>query len=271
LTATDLASTDREHNKASARILRVLSAFVADASGFGVTELSLQLHMTKNMVYRALTTLVEQGYLVRDPANARYELSYRILELQNPNLVDPDFRALCAPFMRMMSELTGESVSLTVRAQDFTVFIDGIEARKPGAYRTLIGALRPLHANTSGRVVLSFLADAEIEAYIARHKPMRVTNPDGALPPAELWREVAMARKDGRLSMLRGDAPLMAAVAFPVWDADGRVHGVLSVGGPEERFGDKLKELMPEMQAIVDALCRRTRLYSANSAGSEIE
>ena len=53
--------------------LLFLSAFVSDAAAFGVTELSQQLGMTKNMVHRALTTLVDQGYLVRDAAGTRYE------------------------------------------------------------------------------------------------------------------------------------------------------------------------------------------------------
>src|ERR1700734_4099143 len=67
----------REQNKATVRILSVLSAFAKDNSANGVTELSEQLGMSKNMVYRALTTLTELGYLVRNDDNKKYELGYR--------------------------------------------------------------------------------------------------------------------------------------------------------------------------------------------------
>jgi IclR family KDG regulon transcriptional repressor len=227
--------------------------------------------MTKNMVYRALTTLVEQGYLVRDPENGRYQIGYRILELQNPRLLDPDFRALCASAMARISDLTAESVSLTVKARDYTVFIDGIEARRPGAYRTLIGALRLLHENSSGRAVLSTLPDAEIEAYIARHRPMRYGADAMVLSPAELWRDIAATRRDGRLTLRQGDAPPMVALTFPIWDANGQAHGALSVGGPEERFSDRMNALLPQIQTIIDDLGRRTRLFSANASGAEIQ
>src|SRR4029077_17554686 len=92
-------ATDREHNKATARILRVLSTYVSEADDFGVSELNQRLGMTKNMVHRALPTLAEQGYLLRNTAG-RYELGYRILELQNLAQAEPDFRSLAAPFMR---------------------------------------------------------------------------------------------------------------------------------------------------------------------------
>ena len=63
---TGPATRERELNKATVRVLQVLSSFASEASGFGVTELAVALGMTKNMTYRALTTLVEQGYLSYD-------------------------------------------------------------------------------------------------------------------------------------------------------------------------------------------------------------
>ena len=49
---------NREQNKAMARILTVLSSFASNRPEFGISELSHHLGMTKNMVYRAINTLV---------------------------------------------------------------------------------------------------------------------------------------------------------------------------------------------------------------------
>jgi DNA-binding IclR family transcriptional regulator len=258
-------TTDREHNKATARILRVLSTFVAEADDFGVSELNQRLGMTKNMVHRALTTLVEQGYLVRNKAG-RYELSYRILELQNLAQAEPDFRALAAPFMRQLYELTGESVSLAVRADDFTVFIDAVETRKLGAWRTQIGALRPLHASTSGRVILSSLRDEDINAYIERRTPMRLTRPTGVMKPADLWRSIHAIRQRGYEIARRGANPVMVAAAFPIEGAEASLHGAIAVGGPEERFDPEGPQIGPSLHALVDELRARTRLYASEAA-----
>jgi len=267
---TDNEGGDRGQNKATARILAVLSEFASDTSGFGVTELSNQLGMTKNMVYRALTTLVEQGYLVRDPSHQRYQLGFRVLELQNENAIEPDFRELCAPYVRKVFQLTGESVSLMVRAGDYAVFIDGVETRRPGTYRSQIGGLRPLHSGASGRVMLAFSSDQDISDYVARRQPMRLA-PDGELTPERLWSEIAGIRKLGYARMVHPGALPMLATAFPIWDMDNGLHGVLSSGAPLERFASEIDRLMPSILAIVDELCHRTRLYPADTQQWEMQ
>ena len=153
--------SDRELNKATVRVLQVLSSFATDADGFGVTELSQLLGMTKNMTYRALNTLVEQAYLMRDPNGSRYRLGYRILELQSPFSVEPDLRLLCAPYVRRLEELTGESISLCVRAIDYCVIIDGVETRKPTvSAATLLNSSEP--ASPLQKVAASGASKAQV-------------------------------------------------------------------------------------------------------------
>jgi DNA-binding IclR family transcriptional regulator len=261
---------NREQNKAMARILMVLSSFASSRPEFGISELSQHLGMTKNMVYRAIKTLVEQDYVMRDATGQRYQLGFRVLELQNVLSPEPTFRTLCAPAMQLIHELTGETVSLTVRALDYSVFIDGIETRKPGVWRLQIGALRPLHANSTGHVFLAFIGDAAVSAYIARHQHDAAPDLGEALNEAALWQDIAAIRKRGYATALRMATLPMASLAFPIWDAEHNLHGAISVGGPKERFEPQIAALLPRIIDVVETLCQRTRLYSANAAGSEI-
>jgi len=261
---------NREQNKAMGRILTVLSSFASSRPEFGISELSQHLGMTKNMVFRAIKTLVEQDYVMRDATGQRYQLGFRVLELQNFSSPEPNFRALCAPAMRQIHEMTGETVSLTVRALDYSVFIDGIETRKPGVWRLQIGALRPLHANSTGHVFLAFTDDTAVAAYIARHEHDEAPTQEEAVSAARLWQDIAAIRTRGYATSLRSGVVPMASLAFPIWDAEHNLHGVISVGGPRERFEPQIAGLLPRLIGIVDTLCQRTRLYSANAAGSEI-
>jgi IclR family acetate operon transcriptional repressor len=254
------ASGERELNKATVRVLQVLSSFASDVDGYGVTELALALGMTKNMTYRALTTLVEQGYLVRERDGSRYQLGYRVLELQDPLTVEPDFRALSLPYVRRIHLLTGESVAIVVRAGDHCVLIDGIETRKHGVWRVRVGTLFSLWRPATGRVLLASDSDAAIADYIARND----------LPAAEILPEIAKIRAQGYARVARATPPEMVSVAFPVSDIDGRPHGSISVGGPRERFEAKLDRQMPELQEIVAELNQRARLFPADDAGSEL-
>ncbi len=264
---------NREQNKATARILTVLSSFASNIGEFGISELSQHLGMTKNMVFRAIKTLVEQDYVVRDPSGQRYQLGFRVLELQNTFSPEPTFRTLCAPYIQKIHELTGETVSVNVRALDYMVFIDGIETRKPGVWRLQIGGLRALHATASGHLLLAFLDDAAIDAYISRQIALVATNQverENPINPDLLWEDIRLIRARKYATALRHSSLPMFSAAFPIWDADNNLHGVMSVGGPNERFGPQFPVLLDEILAIMDSLCHRTRLYTANAAGSEI-
>jgi hypothetical protein len=39
------------------------------------------------------------------------------------------------------------------------------------------------------------------------------------------------------------------------------VQGAIAVGGPQERFGERALELLPELQNVVAELNNRTQLY----------
>jgi DNA-binding IclR family transcriptional regulator len=264
------SESGRDSNKATARILKVFSSFASDAAKFGVTELSHQLGMTKNMVHRALQTLADQGYLMRDASGSRYQLSYRVLELQNHGVMEPDFRTLCQPYVQAIYRLTGETVSVLVRSLDYAVFIDGVETRKTGVWRMPIGGLRPLHSTASGRAMLAYSSDDDIDDYIRRHRPMRFHNSEETISGPELWQEIKAIRGRGYAIMRRGGNLPMYSLAFPIMAAEGRVHGVISVGGPEERFKPEVPALLPRLLEIVEELRGRARLYATNQAGTEI-
>lgn len=250
-------------NKATIYILRVLSAFAADIPFFGVSELSRQLGMTKSMVQRALRTLVEQGYLVRDKTGASYQLGLRVLELQDPIFNEPDLRALCAPYLRLLQEASGETIRLAIRAGDNIVIVDGIESPGRFASRAGLGSMFPLHVSPASRVILASLADEEIHRYIERNTPLRAYTPSSITDPKRLWSDVLLTREQGHAFGYEDGSTGSASVAFPIFDSEDQLHGSLVVTGPEARFRPRLLGLMPELLRIMNELNSRTRLYIA--------
>lgn len=252
----------RGTNKATLRILSVLSCFASSNTAFGVTELGKRLHMTKNMVFRALTTLVDQGYLIRSGSGNGYELSYRVVELCNPKEKIPDLRALCAPFMAQMHELTGETVVLGLHVGHHVVLIDGIEADTSVVSRVSIGGMFPLHVGVLARTVLAFMDDPAVKDYVDRHVPLKKVTDRTISDPASLWEEVRLVRGHG-YALGYGDAsPGRMSVAFPLFDSEGKVWGAVGVRGPDQRFTkEKLDACWTELLAIAEGANERTRLY----------
>ena len=267
--STSAAGPGSAANISTVRVLAVLSQFIGTSRALGVTEISQDLGMTKNMVHRALTTLVRNGYLVRDAGGARYELGFGVLQFLDPSAPEPDIRAICQPFLRSLRQLSGESVFLSIVVGRNRVNVDSIEAPGRLVTHAVRGRAVPLHLTETSRVLLAFLSDAEIDEYIRIATPLTRAPAPGVVTPERLWKDLRAIRKAGyalghgerRFSERRVEATYLA---FPVLDAAGRPHAALTVGGPQERFDIAAAEaLLPEMRRIVEDANRQARLIPA--------
>ena len=267
--STPAAASGSAANVSTVRVLAVLSRFIGASRALGVTEISQNLGMTKNMVHRALTTLVRNGHLVRDASGARYELGFGVLQFLDPSAPEPDIRTICQPYLRSLQQLSGESVFLSIVVGRNRVNVDSIEAPGRIVTHAVRGRAVPLHLTETSRVLLAFLSDAEIAEYIRIASPLTRAPAPGVVTPERLWKDLRAIRKSGyalghgerRFSERRVEATYLA---FPVLDAAGRPHAALTVGGPQERFDiAAATALLPGMRLIVEDANRQARLIPA--------
>jgi IclR family acetate operon transcriptional repressor len=122
-------------NLATTRIFLVLKKFIGATSSLGVTELATELGMTKNMVHRALATLLDVGYLVRDRSGKRFEIGPGVLELLGNEAEQTDLRNICHPYLLRLHKATGESVFLSIIVGRHRVNIDSVEAQGRPTWR----------------------------------------------------------------------------------------------------------------------------------------
>src|SRR6266566_6132793 len=159
-------------NQAANRVFAVLLAFAGRHDSRGVTELARELGTNKNMIHRALTTLVAGGYLTRDETGERYQLGFRLLALKTGVAGESDIVALARPVLERLHALTGESVYLSIIVGRNRVTVDDIQAEGARVLRSPRGAPVPLHCTKMSRVLLAHLKDDEIAAYLAAAAPL---------------------------------------------------------------------------------------------------
>lgn len=251
-------------NISTARILDVLSKFALSKTEFGVTELSDMLGMTKNMIYRALATLVEQGFLIRDRSGRRYQISFRVLEFQNPYFPVPDIRSMAYPFLQRLNSETGMMAQLSVRAGAGQVVVDGVEAQGIVVTRTKLGQYFPLHAPAASRAILASLPDEEIWQYIKENSPLKRFTDNTLVSPGDLWKDVEATRKRGYAVAFEDYYWGTWGVAFAIAAADGDTHGAISIGGRVSSENPRLEELVSKVAPIMEELQSITRLYDTS-------
>ncbi len=257
----------RYRNQAARRVLSVLSAFDSAEGPHGVTELARALGMSKNMVHRALGTLMQAGYVVRDASGQRYQLGHRVLALGANDAGAFDIGSLSRPALETLHALTGESVYLSIIVGSSRVTIDEIVPPGPRVLRSLKGAQVPLHCTKMSRTLLSHLSDQEIDAYLAAAKPLAraMPLPDPASETYEgVWDDVRNLRRSDHVLWRNPHHSSAAYVIFPLLDEFKRPHAIITVGGPRERFDiERASKLLPEMLVPIEAVRQQARRFPA--------
>jgi IclR family transcriptional regulator, acetate operon repressor len=256
----------RYRNQATQRVLAVLLGFAGYSKPRGVSELSRALGMNKNMVYRALSTLAAEGYVVHDSSGELYQLGPQWLALTAGAAAESDIVALARPCLEQLHALTHESVYLSIIVGRNRITVDDIQREGPRVLRSMRGHPVPLHCTKMSRVLLSCRSDSEVSEYLAAAAPLaRAAFPD---PPSEcaegVWKDIRAIRSVSYVLWRNPHVASAAYAIFPVKDDAGRAHAIVTIGGPRERFDlPQIEAQLPRMRAILEPLEREARLFPA--------
>lgn len=226
-----------------------------DQATFGVTEIAEALGLSKAAVHRILASLRTRGLIELDELTRRYFLGVGAMKLGLAYLDRIDLRRIAHPELVALSEHTAETATLSVRSGWTRFYVDQVTPQREVIMSVRLGTPYPLHAGGSSKAFLAFLADDEIDAYLAQPELARLT-PDTVIDRAKLRREITQIRRRGYAQSFAERQPGAASVAAPVLDYRGRPQGVVSVCGPIERFRG-------EADASAEALLEVTQRLSS--------
>jgi DNA-binding IclR family transcriptional regulator len=225
---------------ALARGLALLDA-LADPSvggeGLGVLRLSELVGADKSQVSRALRVLDERGYVNRDPETLAYRLGWHVFGIA-ARAADTRLLGAARPALRELVAAFGESVHLSVRQGDvvLTLLSESPAATLHAPGRS--GGLAPLATTSAGRVLVSDLSEAELDA----------------LGLASASAAIAKAREDGYAIVREEFEPGLVAAAAPIRGVSGAVVAALNVSAPRFRFDDRLDSAALRLVVAADGL-----------------
>jgi DNA-binding IclR family transcriptional regulator len=142
---------------------------VAEAGSAGIRELSSITGFPPSTIHRIAATLVQKKYFQQDPVTKKYSLSFRFLELGSMVQQQTHLTSIARPHIERLMAETRESVNLAVRDGDSMVYLD--IARSNHSILQLFtrpGARVPLYATGVGKLFLSKMEKAELDAYLKR-------------------------------------------------------------------------------------------------------
>lgn len=223
----------------------------------GVTDLATDIGVHKSTVSRLLTALEEHELVEQAHDRGKYRLGFGILRLAHAVPGQLDITAQGREICERLAVEVGETVNIAVLRSHFAVNVD--QARGPTSVgsHNWVGELTPLHATSSGKILLAFMpAEARRgllkEAGLARYTEHTITSVD------DLDRQLTTVARDGYVVSIEELEDGLTAVAAPIRDHTGTVVAALSVSGPVYRLTAQCaRDIAPAVVSAAAAVAKR--------------
>lgn len=240
------------------RTAQVMNAFTTQ-SRWGVRELASHLAVPKSGLHRTLQEMAAED-LVRSDEEGAYYVSAELLRLASGLMQAADLTRVAFEHLKTVRDVTGETALLEAYDDDRqqVIAVDTVTSAHPIQF--IWGALREwtdLHLSASGRGILAFLPESDIERYFSTPRVMI----DGKRATFESMKaELADIRERGWAITYGERIPGVTGACAPIRDGRGLVIGGIVVVWPARADEE------PDADAIGRA-CRDAALAASADLG----
>ncbi|MER6976976.1 IclR family transcriptional regulator [Streptomyces carpinensis] len=219
------------HESVLSRAARILEAFNQDEPALTVSEVARRADLHVATASRLVGELVAHGFLSRDD-DRRLRIGVRLWELVTRASPTLSLRDTAMPFLEGVHDVVGHHVQLGVLDGDEVLFLERLSAPASVVNFTRIAGRLPLHASSSGLVLLAH-GPADLKERILA-APLTAYTSATPTAPSRLRALLAEIRQRGYAycpGYIHSEA---LGIAAPVRGPGGRVVATLSVIVPND-------------------------------------
>lgn len=237
------------------RAIQILELLREEPS-LSMSEISRRLEVHRSTVFRVLGTLEAHDLVEQESARGSYRLGFGILRLASAVTDQIDFSRDAQGSCDALAERLNETVNAAILDEGYAVTITQAQGdQMVGVTRQYVGQRGPLHATSTGKMLLAHAREEEFDRLISRglesFTGMTMTDPD------VLATELETVRRRGWASAVAEWERGINALAVPVRGSDGEVVAALSTTAPSFRLPEshfaEVAEILAEEAARLEA------------------
>lgn len=248
-------TTARGQHRAAKRALDIIELVASSKDPISLSEVCRRANLPKSSAHSLLHTLAVENYLERDAHN-RYTLGSRLLQLLGQLPRQFELPRVARPIMQQAVDELGETSLLGIRRGTEIIYIDQVEAPQFIRYVAPVGEPRPIYCTSMGKLFLSEMPVADARALLElvdRTARSDYTKVD----IGEILTELDAIRSQGYALNREESIPGVIAVGAPIREGgapDGRLVAGVSLVGPADRMGPKLRDARERVVAAAEAI-----------------
>ncbi|MCS6961461.1 MAG: IclR family transcriptional regulator [Deltaproteobacteria bacterium] len=206
--------------QAVSHALEVLEALVNNKGPLGVTELSKQLKLHKNNIFRLLATLEVRGYVAQDDLNERYYLGPKTMSLAHAyEKYSSAFLKSEAPVKAVRNRID-ENVYFVILVKDQAYYINGRESSQAVRAGFKKGVSVPILQSAGGRLLAA----------------LTMTNQEISSLGDSSFKNSVEEIRNSHLFLTNSLEKEIISVAVPVKETQNTIVGAIQVDAPVYRI-----------------------------------
>lgn len=235
------------------RGLAVMEVLAANPSGMTLTEVAIEMGLTRAGARRFLLTLVAAGYAIQE--GRKFLLSPRLISIARTWISAASLWTFAEPFMRAVSQHLNESCSAAILSDEDVVYVARVAGRRILSVALQVGTRLPAYCTSMGRVLLSDLSSKELDSFLER-ATISANTPKTKTNISHLAKEIAKAHSAGYAVVDEELEIGLRSIAVPIRDRDGHVVAALNVSTQSARHTVREMEVrfLPPLREAVTGI-----------------
>lgn len=242
------------------RALHILELLARHPAGLTAKEVSWHLHLHLSTVYHLLNTLMDAGYVVKDPDTLLFRLSGKIGYTVFGTASPAQLVQYLTPHVQSLQEMTQETAYLSLWDGNNVVLSAIVETPLSVRVKLLtVGYVEGNHAMALGKAILAYLPERDLEAYVALHGLPAYTE-NTCTDITALKHVLAWVREVGYSLDLEEFLPDVCCIGAPIFDAAGHIAASVAISLPRTRYDDRHHQLIAFVKQAATAATRTLRI-----------
>jgi len=199
--------------------LSLLERIGNDANEYSLSDLSMQLKLNKNRVFRLLASLEYNDFIAKNKQTGGYRLGYKTLSLGRAYLNNRPYIRTCRPVLEKISNAFNETVCLISFKKNSLIVEDIVESSFPVRAVLRVGDSLTMNCSAAGRLFTTCAVGARNEN-----------------PSNQLTRKAGESLANDNTFVIEISDTGVVEIAAPIRNQDLQVIGAISVHGPTSRL-----------------------------------
>ncbi len=216
------------------RMLDIVEFLSSSRKPCGLTELSKELRINTNSIFRIMKRLVDRGYVEIDPGSGKYRLSTKFFTIGMSLYTRFELRQSARKHLEWLSGETGETTQIHIPDGKQMLVMDTVVPHASYFLQVIPGSRVYYHCNAFGKAVLAFMDEKDVKALLPGSLPSLTKNTITDLNV--LVSQLENVRKTGIAFDAEEYNYGVFCIGSPVFDIEGRAVAGLGITGLTGRY-----------------------------------